>query len=73
MNNTFIEALLFGVVTIILGLVTASIFSSLKPELPKDCDRWNENHLMEINLLVIGFALRYLLELTIVRRYLLSN
>lgn len=73
MNKTFIEALLFGVVTIILGLVIASIFSSLKPELPTECDRWNEYHLMEINLLVIGFALRYMLELTIVRRYLLGN
>lgn len=73
MNNTFIEALLFGVITIILGLVIGSIFSSLKPNLPKDCDRWNENHLMEINLLFIGFALRYLLEIDVVRQYLLNK
>ena len=62
MDNLLLKAVYTGIVFIILGLIMSMIFKSLKPELPEDCDKWDEHHIMEISLFVAGFIFRYLLE-----------
>lgn len=62
MANLLSNAIVTGIVLIILGLIMSMIFKNLKPELSKDCDKWNENHVMEISLFFTGFVFRYLLE-----------
>lgn len=62
MANLLLKAIYTGIVFIILGLIMSMVFKSLKPELPQDCDKWDENHIMEISLFAAGFVFRYLLE-----------
>ncbi len=63
-----IQSLLFkacvtGLVFIVLGLFMSVIFKSLKPQLPSDCDKWDENYIMEISLFAAGFIFRYALQI----------
>ena len=62
MSNLLLKAVYTGIVFIILGLIMSMVFKSLKPELPADCEKWDENHIMEISLFAAGFVFRYLLE-----------
>lgn len=60
-SKTFYQAVMFGVVTVLLGLILSAIFGFLKPELPKECEMWDKYYVMEIILFLTGFILRYLL------------
>ena len=62
MASLLYKAVITGIVFIILGLIMSMVFKSLKPELEASCDKWNENHVMEISLFVSGVVFRYLLE-----------
>jgi hypothetical protein len=62
MANLLSNAIVTGIVFIILGLIMSMIFKNLKPKLGEDCDKWNEHHVMEISLFFSGFVFRYLLE-----------
>ena len=73
MNNTFYQAIMFGIVVVLIGLLLSILFSFLKPKLSQDCDKWDEYYVMEISLFTTGFVLRYLLENKMVGRYLYSN
>jgi hypothetical protein len=68
--KTFYQAVMFGVVTILLGLILSAIFGFLKPELPKECETWDKYYVMEVILFLTGFILRYLLTNHTVLKYM---
>jgi hypothetical protein len=69
-SKTFYQAILFGIVTILLGLILSIIFGFLKPELPKECEIWDKYYVMEIILFLTGFIIRYLLTNQTVLKYM---
>jgi Sec-independent protein secretion pathway component TatC len=68
--KTFYQAVMFGVVTVLLGLILSMIFGFLKPELPKECEIWDKYYVMEIILFLTGFILRYLLTNHMILKYM---
>ena len=68
--KTFYQAVMFGVVTVLLGLILSAIFGFLKPELPKECEMWDKYYVMEVILFLTGFILRYLLTNQTVLKYM---
>lgn len=71
-SKTFYQAVLFGIVVVLLGLVYTVVFSSLKPVLPNECAAWDKNYVMEVVLFATGFTLRYVLTTDMGTRYLHS-
>ena len=69
-NKTFVQALTFGVVALILGTLYMGIFNIFKPDLPQECKKWNENYILEMIMFLIGFTMRYLVENKMARKYL---
>jgi len=59
--KTFYQAVMFGVVSILLGLILSTIFGFLKPELPEECTEWDKYYVMEVIMFLTGFILRYLM------------
>lgn len=55
------QAVLFGVATVLIGLVLSSILGFLKPELPRECEIWDKYYIMEVSYFFTGVILRYLL------------
>ncbi len=72
-NKTFYQAILLGVVTILLGLILSMIFGSLKPELPAECEMWDRYYVMEVILFFTGVIIRYGLDTEYGKAYLFSN
>lgn len=70
--KTLYQAILFGIVTILLGLILSLIFEFLTPPLPEECKEWDSNYVMEINLFFIGFIIRFGLEFPVIKQYLFS-
>ena len=68
--KTFYQAVMFGVVTILLGLILSMIFGFLKPELPVECETWDKYYVMEVILFLTGFIIRYLLTNQTVLKYM---
>lgn len=68
--KTFYQAVMFGVVVVLLGLILSMIFGFLKPELPKECEMWDKYYVMEIVLFLTGFVLRYLLTNQTILKYM---
>ncbi len=60
-SKTFYQAVLFGVVSVLLGLLFSMVFGFMKPELPEECKTWNQYYVMEISLFCVGFTLRMIL------------
>jgi len=73
MDSVLYQSILFGVVTVLLGLIFSMIFEFLKPELPKECENWDKNYMMEAILFAIGFTLRMLLNNKSVSTLLYNN
>lgn len=69
-SKTFYQAVMFGVVTVLLGLILSMIFGFLKPELPKECEMWDKYYVMEVIFFLTGFILRYMLTNETFLRYL---
>ncbi len=56
-----INAILFGIYTILLGYLTNFIVRPfLKVDLPEVCKSWNKHHAMEASLFLIGFILYFI-------------
>jgi hypothetical protein len=72
-TKLFYQAVLLGVVTVLLGLVLSVVFGSLKPELPKECEVWNKYYVMEVILFFSGVAIRLLLSTDMCNKYLLNQ
>jgi len=68
--KTFYQAIMFGIITVLLGLLLSLIFGFLKPELPKECETWDKYYVMEVILFFTGFILRYMLTNHMVLKYL---
>jgi heme/copper-type cytochrome/quinol oxidase subunit 2 len=62
MNSLLFKACVTGLVFIVLGLIMGMVFKGLKPTLSTDCDKWDENYVMEISLFAAGFIFRYALQ-----------
>lgn len=71
-TKTFYQAILLGVVTILLGLMLSVGFSFLKPELKAECQIWDEYYVMEVVLFFTGVVIRLLLTSDMGKKYLLS-
>jgi hypothetical protein len=61
---------MFGVVTVLLGLILSMIFGFLKPELPAECEKWDKYYVMEVILFLTGFIIRYLLTHESIGKYM---
>lgn len=68
--KTFYQAVMFGVVSVLIGLILSMVFGFLKPELPEECGEWNKYYVMEVNLFFIGFILRYLMTNETIGKYM---
>lgn len=71
--KTFYQAVMFGVVTVLLGLILSYIFGFLKPELPEECSTWDKYYVMEVVLFLTGFILRYLLTNDNITKYMYDS
>jgi hypothetical protein len=69
-SKTFYQAVMFGVVTVLLGLILSMVFGFLKPELPAECEVWDKYYVMEIVLFLTGFIIRYMLNNEHVLKYM---
>ena len=72
-TKLFYQAVLLGIITVLLGLILSVIFGSLKPELSKDCEIWDRYYVMEIVLFFTGVSIRLILSTDIGAKYLLSQ
>ena len=66
LSTLLIEALVVGIVTVIVGSIVGFLVASLYPfkvELPKQCKNYNKYFIMEICLFFTGFFAHLLFEL----------
>ena len=68
--KTFYQAVMFGVVAVLLGLILSMVFGFLKPELPEQCAMWDKYYVMEVVLFLTGFILRYLMTNETIGKYM---
>ena len=69
--KTFYQAVMFGVVAVLISLILSMGFGFLKPELPKECEEWDKYYIMEVTFFFSGVILRYALEYTEIKNYLI--
>jgi hypothetical protein len=72
-TKVFYQAVLLGIVTVLLGLVLSVVFSSLKPSLMEECEQWDKYYVMEVVLFFTGVAIRLLIATDMGNKYLLSQ
>lgn len=72
-TKVFYQAVLLGIVSVLLGLVLSVVFSSLKPELATECEKWDKYYVMEVVLFCTGVAIRLLITTDMGTKYLLSQ
>jgi hypothetical protein len=72
-TKVFYQAVLLGVVTVLMGLVLSVVFGSLKPKLAEECENWDRYYVMEIVLLFTGITIRLLLTTDMGKKYLLNQ
>ena len=59
--KTFYQAVLFGIVVTLVGLLLSMVLGALRPSLPKACEEWDKYYVMESLLFGTGFIVRYLM------------
>jgi uncharacterized membrane protein len=69
-DKTFIQALTFGIVALILGMLYMGLFNIFKPDISQECSKCNENYILEMIMFLIGFTLRYLVKNEMAQKYL---
>lgn len=63
MKQLIIEGCVVGIVLVVIGIIVTNIFRGIyNNNLPDVCKDWNKNHIMEINLFLIGFIAHMLFE-----------
>ena len=72
-NKNFLQAIFFGIITVVIGLIISELFSSMQPELDEKCKEWNKYHVMELSLFTVGVTLRMLLQIDSIRPYLFDE
>lgn len=79
MNNyiiLLIEAIVVGIITVIVGTLSAKIISNYASdvnELPDVCKSWNKNYTMEKSLFLTGFLVHLACQLTGINHWYCSN
>lgn len=71
--KTFYQAVMFGVVAVILGLILSAVFGFLKPELPEECNEWDKYYVMEVIMFLTGFIIRYMMVNQTICQYMYSS
>ena len=71
--KTFYQAVMFGIISILLGLILSVVFGFLKPELPEECSEWDKYYVMEVIMFLTGFILRYLMTNQSIGQYMYSS
>lgn len=69
-SRIFYQAVIVGILTVLIGLLLSMALSFLKPELGPECEKWNKYYVMEVSLFLTGFILRYVMEHRVVNQYL---
>lgn len=69
----FYQAVMMGVITVLLGLILSLIFGFLKPELPEECSEWDKYYVMEVILFLTGFIIRYLMTNENIVKYMYES
>ncbi len=64
------QAVLFGVVTVLIGLFLSAILGFLKPELPLECEIWDKYYVMEVTFFFTGIIIRYLIVNPNIKSYM---
>ncbi len=54
----FYQAVMLGIVTVLIGLLFCSMLGFLKPELPGACEEWDKYYVMEVCYFITGFTIR---------------
>jgi len=58
------KAVIVGVMTVVLGYIVGFVTKPfVTVNVPVICSQWNKNYAMEINLFLIGFTSRIIIEL----------
>ena len=74
MYQIIIEAIVVGIITVIIGNVSGLLVASmLKVNLPEICKDWNKYYTMEITLFLTGFLIHILCELTGINKWYCKN
>ena len=69
-----IEAVVVGIVTVIVGTLVAFILGKLfSTNLPKICKSWNKNHVMELSLFFTGFFIHIICEFSGINKWYCLN
>lgn len=67
-TNNLIKAVLFGIVSTIIGIIIYYIFLNMSPS--NECyECTKKNYTMEISYFFIGFILYFLLKVDLVKNY----
>ena len=72
MYKLFIEALVVGIMTVIVGNIISLLIKQMNifsVKLPIKCKKWNNFYIMEICLFLTGFILHLLCELFGINNY----
>jgi hypothetical protein len=72
-TKTFYQAVMLGVVTVLIGLILSMVFGGLKPELPAECEIWDKYYVMEVILFFTGVLIRYGLDTEYGKMYVYSQ
>ena len=71
-DKTFYQAVLLGIITVLIGLILSEIFGFMKPELPLECEIWDKYYVMEVVMFFTGVIIRYGLNTEFGKKYLLT-
>ena len=74
MYQLIIEAVVVGIITVIIGNVSGLLVGSLlKVDLPELCKDWNKYYTMEISLFLTGFLIHLLCEFIGINKWYCKN
>ncbi len=69
-----IEAVVVGIITVIVGTLVAFILGSFfSSNLSKICKSWNKNYVMEVSLFFTGFFIHIICEFTGINKWYCRN
>lgn len=71
-DKVLVQAITFGVVVMLLGILFIFIFTSSQHHLLIKYETLDENYFIEITLFAIGFTIRYLMLNDTINKYLIG-
>jgi len=65
MSRVIIEAIIVGILTVIVGVLVKCAIRQISPTVvPDECKNWNKNHIMELSLFFTGVFVHLGCEVT---------